>query len=109
MARWSGATVCASTADSRRWSRSRAGLGGAACADDLRLCAADAPELIELARGFLPAGRRRAGATLVGGVLVARLLAEDPLALRRAFALFWTGFRAAVAGLPPVLPRLWHV
>jgi hypothetical protein len=45
----------------------------------------------------------------VNGVLVARLLGDDPLAVRSAFTQFWAGFRAAVAGLPPTLPRLWHV
>ena len=88
---------------------SSAGLAGARAVTTFAYVAPDAPERIELAREFLPSGPVEAGATVVGGVLVVRLLAQDPLALRRAFALFWTGFRAAVAGLPPVLPRLWHV
>ena len=68
--------------------------------------APDAAERLEPAReqvGDLGA------ATLVNGLLVARWLGTDPLALRRAFALFWARFRAAAAGLPPAMPRLWHV
>ena len=86
-----------------------AGLGGARVVTTFVYAGADAAERLELARGLLPAAPIRAGATLVDGLLVARCLAEDPLALRGAFALFWSRFRAAVAGLPPVLPRLWHV
>jgi urease accessory protein len=48
-------------------------------------------------------------ATLVGGVLIARWLAADAHALRLAFGRFWAMFRHRVAGLPPVLPRLWSI
>ena len=88
---------------------SAAGLGGARAVTTFAYAAADAPDRLDLARDLLPSGPVLAGATLVDGVLVARLLAHDPLALRRAFTQFWTGFRAAVASLPPTLPRLWHV
>ena len=87
----------------------RAGLAGARVATTFVHAGPDAAERLELARDLLPAGAVRSGATVLNGLLVARLLAEDPLALRGAFALFWSRFRAAVAGLPPVLPRLWHV
>jgi urease accessory protein len=51
----------------------------------------------------------RAGVTAVGGLVVARWLAADPLPLRRAFADLACHFRRAAMGLPPRLPRLWHV
>lgn len=51
----------------------------------------------------------RAGVTAVGGLLVARWLAAEPLALRRAFADLACHLRAAAMGLPARLPRLWHV
>jgi urease accessory protein len=51
----------------------------------------------------------RGGVTVVGGLLVARWLAADPLPLRRAFADLACHLRAAAMGLPPRLPRLWHV
>ena len=50
-----------------------------------------------------------AGVTAVGGLLVARWLAADALALRRAFADLACHLRAAAMGLPARLPRLWHV
>jgi urease accessory protein len=51
----------------------------------------------------------RAGVTAVGGLLVARWLAADPLPLRRAYAALACRLREAAFGLPPRLPRLWHV
>jgi urease accessory protein len=86
-----------------------AGLAGARAVTTFAYVGADAPEWLDLARELLDPVPVRTGATVVNGVLVARLLGEDPLALRSAFALFWARFRAAVAGLPPVMPRLWHV
>lgn len=54
-------------------------------------------------------GTVRAGATCVHGVLVARWLSADPLALRKAFETYWKKMRRAVGGLPARLPRLWYV
>ena len=51
----------------------------------------------------------RGGVTAVGGLVVARWLAADPLPLRRAFADLACHFRQAAMGLPARLPRLWHV
>jgi len=50
----------------------------------------------------------RAGVTTVNGVLVARWLGEA-VALRRAYADLACHLRHAAMGLPPRLPRLWHV
>ena len=50
----------------------------------------------------------RGGVTVVGGLLVARWLAADPLPLRRAYASLACHLRQAAMGLPPRLPRLWH-
>ena len=86
-----------------------AALGGARAVATFAYAATDAADALDTARDLLPTTIVQAGATVVDGVLVARFLAGNPLALRGAFTQFWTGFRAAVAGLPPVLPRLWHV
>jgi urease accessory protein len=86
-----------------------AGLGGAAAVATIVYAAADAPDWVDAARDLVAAEGVHAGFSAVNGLLQGRLLAADPLALRRAFTLFWARFRAAVAGLPPVLPRLWHV
>ncbi len=51
----------------------------------------------------------RCGVTAVNGILVARWLGPDPLALRRAYADLACHLRAAAMGLPARLPRLWHV
>ena len=51
----------------------------------------------------------RAGVTPVGGLLVARWLAADPMLLRHAFTDLACHLRAAAFGLPARLPRLWHV
>jgi urease accessory protein len=51
----------------------------------------------------------RAGATVVGGLLLARWLAADPALLRRAYADLACHLREAAMGLPAQLPRLWHV
>lgn len=51
----------------------------------------------------------RAGVTAVGGLLVARWLAAEPMALRRAYADLACHLRVAAMGLPARLPRLWHV
>ena len=51
----------------------------------------------------------RAGVSAVGGLLVARWLAADPLVLRRAFADLACHLRQAAMGLPARLPRLWHI
>ena len=51
----------------------------------------------------------RSGATVVNGLLVARWLGDDALALRRAYADLACHLRAAAMGLPPRLPALWHV
>jgi urease accessory protein len=50
----------------------------------------------------------RSGVTAVNGLLVARWLG-DAMTLRRAYAELACHLRAAAMGLPPVLPRLWHV
>jgi urease accessory protein len=51
----------------------------------------------------------QAGATVVNGLLIARWLATDALSLRRAYADLACHLREAAMGLPPRLPRLWHV
>jgi len=71
------------------------------------------------ARGFLDsareiqsvgaAGELRAGVTAIAGLVVARWLAADAAALHRAYAELACHLRQVAMGLPPLLPRLWHV
>jgi urease accessory protein len=51
----------------------------------------------------------RAGATTIAGLVIARWLAADAAVLRRAYADLACHFRSAALGLPPHLPRVWHV
>jgi urease accessory protein len=58
---------------------------------------------------FAAAGAPRAGVTAVAGLLVARWLAADAAALRRAYADLAGHWRAAAMDFPFRLPRLWQV
>jgi urease accessory protein len=51
----------------------------------------------------------RAGATVIDGFVIVRWLAADAALLRRAYADLACHFRATALGLPPRLPRIWHV
>jgi urease accessory protein len=70
----------------------------------------DARPFVEPARAVqgTPTNELSAGVTAVNGLLVARWLG-DPLAVRRAYADLACHLRQAAMGLPPRLPRLWHV
>ena len=69
----------------------------------------DLASLVEAARAARCADGVRAGVTAVAGLLVARWLATDALALRRAYADLACRLRSEALGLPPRLPRIWHV
>jgi urease accessory protein len=89
-----------------------AGLGGARALATLIYVGDDARQHVDPVRDLqaatgVPGGQ--AGASAIGPVLVARWLGSDVLAMRRAYAKVWQELRARAAGLPPVLPRLWHV
>ncbi|MFT4046471.1 MAG: urease accessory protein UreD [Solimonas sp.] len=58
-------------------------------------------------RGVAP-GAMNAAATAFNGLLIARLLAGDAAALRRALIRLAGGLRQGIAGLPPCLPRVWY-
>ena len=51
----------------------------------------------------------RSGVTVIAGLVVARWLAVDAAALRHAYADLASHLRCDAMGLPPELPRLWHV
>jgi urease accessory protein len=82
--------------------------GATACAT-LLLAAPGAAAFLAGARATIAAGDVRGGATVVGGVLVARLLGTDAAALRAAYVRLAGHLRQAQAGLPATLPGLWHV
>jgi urease accessory protein len=86
--------------------------GAASCATLILAPQDDDPRrFIDAAREVMEqsnAGGVRAGITVVNGLLVARWLGE-PVLVRRAYADLACHLRAAAMGLPPRLPRLWHV
>ena len=85
--------------------------GAAACATLILAPPGGNPQrFLEAAREIQQASALsglRAGVTAVNGMLVARWLGRDPLALRRAYAELACHLRAAAMGLPARLPRPW--
>jgi urease accessory protein len=72
----------------------------------------DPRSLLDDARAIMSAGvapALKAGVTAIGGLVVARWLAADAAALRRAYADLACHLRSEAMGLAPRLPRLWHV
>ncbi|WP_236235800.1 urease accessory protein UreD [Pseudomonas faucium] len=71
-------------------------------------CAAPAtPAVLEQARALLDQLGTPAGATLLGSLLVIRLLDHDNQHLQRTLQRLWHVLRPAVLGLPACPPRIW--
>ncbi|ATR82642.1 urease accessory protein [Pseudomonas sp. HLS-6] len=71
-------------------------------------CAAPAdPELLEQVRALIDDLAAPAGATLLGQLLVVRLLDHDNQRLQSTLQRLWHALRPAVVGLPPCPPRIW--
>lgn len=89
---------------------STACLGGAGACASLVYAADDAPARLAALRDLLPPESElsRQALTALNGVVVGRFLGEA-LAVRRSYGAFWAAARAALAGLPARLPRLWHL
>ncbi|RTR23736.1 urease accessory protein UreD [Azospirillum griseum] len=88
-----------------------AGFAGAAACATLLHAAPDAADRLDGLRALADSmeSDARVGATAFDGLLVIRILGGDARAVRRAYATLWSGLRAAAAGLPTRLPRLWEV
>jgi urease accessory protein len=72
----------------------------------------DVRRFVESARSVQSAGAVpgvRTGVTGIAGVVIARWLADDAASLRRAYTDLACHFRSVMLGLPPRLPRIWHV
>jgi urease accessory protein len=83
------------------------GFGDHAAIATVFYAAEDAAAQLETARALLETGSHvRAAASAWDGMLVARILARDSLALRKAVARFVIGLRVAL-GRPPLMPRFW--
>ena len=86
------------------------GFGGARSSATVLYAGPDGERYLDMAKALTTnTAGARAGASLVHGVLIARWLSADPLALRRSLERYWTAMRHAAGGLPARLPRLWHI
>lgn len=83
-----------------------AGFAGAGALATALYVGADAADHLAASRALAEEGG--GGASLVNGVLLARFLAPRAEVVRGALARYVAGLRAAAAGLPASLPRLWH-
>ena len=86
-----------------------AGFGGATAAGLALLVADDAAAWIEPSRVKLAQGSCRAGVTLAGGALVARVLGEDPSLVRRELSGLVSFLRSARSGHPARMPQSWSI
>jgi urease accessory protein len=72
----------------------------------------DPQRLLDCARTIQSAAATaavRSGVTAIAGLVIARWLAADATALRKAYANLASHLRREAMGLAPRLPRLWHV
>ncbi|MFE8146748.1 urease accessory protein UreD [Brenneria goodwinii] len=65
------------------------------------------PETLKKARELLASSAAPAGATLLDGLLIVRILAGDNRQMQSIQQALWFGLRSAVVGLPPLPPRIW--
>lgn len=86
-----------------------AGFAGAKAYGTIVYVGKDAADRLDFARTLLEDVAPHAGATVLGEVLVIRLLGCDAHRLRNDFSRVWAGLRKELNGLPARLPRLWHV
>ena len=86
-----------------------AAFGGARACALLLLHASDPETHRDALRELAPPEGVRFGATVVGGLLIARWLAADTQAMRRHYGSAWMTLRVRAGGLPARLPPLWHV
>ena len=89
---------------------SAACLGGVTAYASVVYAASDAASRLETLRSLLPSEppEARWALTAVNGLVIGRFLGEA-LAVRRGYGAFWATARMELAGLPPSLPRLWHL
>jgi urease accessory protein len=68
----------------------------------------DAAALLPLARALALDCEARAGVSLVNGALLARFLGREAREVRADLAAYLSHLRRAAAGLPAIMPRVWH-
>ncbi|WP_420347809.1 urease accessory protein UreD [Pelagibius sp.] len=85
-------------------------LGGATAFASMIYAADDAASHLAALRDLLPpeSDAVQHALTAVNGLIVGRFIGEA-MAVRGSFGRFWGAARAALADLPPLLPRLWYL
>jgi urease accessory protein len=83
--------------------------GGARAVATVLYVAADAGERLAALRAVVDDAPITAGVSRLGPVAVARLVAAEPAALRRALVAALGRARAELGGWPARLPRAWHI
>lgn len=94
--------------DIRRQIDSPVGFDQSVALATLVYVAPDAPIHIDCARSFLTSSGCRAGATLIGNVIVVRWLGKVPSEVKKNYADFVTNFAFEVSELPRTLPSVWQ-
>jgi urease accessory protein len=94
--------------DASRMLECKAGFDEALACATVLYAADDAEAMLDTARALLDGTVSRSGATVVNGVLILRMIGRDARHLRGDVALFCARFRAAAAGLPERMPRVWQ-
>lgn len=84
------------------------GFGTALACATLLYVGEDAPQRLDLVRELLANRSHEAAATAFEGLIVVRLMADDAAALRATVMHLTAALRAALAGLPAAMPRVWH-
>ncbi len=84
-----------------------AGFGGARALATIVYAGPNAADLVEPLRALLDAAGHFSGASLVHGLLIARLLGDDAGPLKRGLSNIIGAFRAQALGRPAAAPRVW--
>ncbi len=85
------------------------GFDGSNAMASLVYVAEDNAAHLDCARALLEDAPCRTGVTLMGNVLIARWLGQDPAVLRQSYTDFAAALAAAVGPEPWSLPQVWHV
>ncbi len=84
------------------------GFGTSVACSTMLYVGGDAPRQLDEFRRLLNSSTLLHGATLLDGIVLARIMAEDAAELRGTVMKLIAGIRQAAASLPARLPRVWH-
>lgn len=94
--------------DARRQRGEPFGFGTHIAASTVLYAGADASQQVNLVRQLLDECDLPCGASVLDGILLVRIMADEASALRAVVMKLIAGIRQAAAALPARLPRVWH-